>query len=164
MPKQVYALEIHVLPTNPIKHISLMNSYFFEENYKHIRSFPGGGKEPAFAVSCQCRRHKRCRFDPWVGKISWRREWQHTPVFLPGEFHRQKSLVGRLQFTQRTGHDWTINKHIQQILSAGTQKSKPKSDWWKQNYTKYMCDYNCIHISANLVSILSSFIFADFSF
>ena len=107
---------------------------------------------------------KRCRFDPWVGKISWRREWQHTPVFLPGEFHRQKSLVGRLQFTQRTGHDWTINKHMQQILSAGTQKSKPKSDWWKQNYTKYMCDYNCIHISANLVSILSSFIFADFSF
>ena len=26
------------------------------------------------------------RFDPWVGKIPWRREWQPTPVFLPGEF------------------------------------------------------------------------------
>ena len=33
-------------------------------------------------------------FDPWVGKIPWRREWPHTPVFLPGEFQRQKSLVG----------------------------------------------------------------------
>ena len=33
-------------------------------------------------------------FDPWVGKIIWRREWQPTPVFLPGKFHRQRSLVG----------------------------------------------------------------------
>ena len=31
----------------------------------------------------QCRRHKRSGFDPWVGKISWRRTWQPTPVFLP---------------------------------------------------------------------------------
>ena len=37
----------------------------------------------------QCRRP---RFDPWVGKIPWRREWLPTPVFLPGEFHRQRSL------------------------------------------------------------------------
>ena len=47
------------------------------------------GKEPA----CQCRRHKRHGFDPWVGKIPWRRAWQHTPVFWPGESHRQRSLV-----------------------------------------------------------------------
>ena len=33
-------------------------------------------------------------FDPWVGKISWRREWQFIPVVLPGEFHRQRSLMG----------------------------------------------------------------------
>ena len=31
----------------------------------------------------ECRRHKRCRFDPWVGKIPWRRKWQPTPVLLP---------------------------------------------------------------------------------
>ena len=31
---------------------------------------------------------------PWVGKIAWRREWLPTPVFLPGEFHGQRSLVG----------------------------------------------------------------------
>ena len=34
--------------------------------------------------SCQCR---RCRFDPWVGKIPWRRKQQPTPVFLPGKSH-----------------------------------------------------------------------------
>jgi len=32
--------------------------------------------------------------DPWVRKIPWRREWQPTPVFLPREFHGQRSLVG----------------------------------------------------------------------
>ena len=55
-------------------------------------TFPGGagGKEAA----CQCRRQTRCRFDPWVGKIPWRRAWQRTPVFLSGESHEQRSLVG----------------------------------------------------------------------
>ena len=33
-------------------------------------------------------------FDPWVGKIPWRRKWQSTPVFLPGKSHGQRSLVG----------------------------------------------------------------------
>ena len=55
-------------------------------------TFPGGtsGKEPA----CQCRRLKRCRFYPLVRKIPWRRAWQATPVFLPREFHGQRSQVG----------------------------------------------------------------------
>ena len=39
----------------------------------------------------QCRRPG---FDIWVGKIPWRREWLPTPVFLPGEVHGQRSLVG----------------------------------------------------------------------
>ena len=45
------------------------------------------GKESA----CWCR---RCELDPFVKKISWRRKWQPTPVFLPGKSHRQRSLVG----------------------------------------------------------------------
>ena len=54
--------------------------------------FPGGarGKE----ATCQCRRHKRHRFSPWVGKIPWRRAQRPTPVFLPGEPHGQRSLAG----------------------------------------------------------------------
>ena len=43
--------------------------------------------------TCQCRRHRRPEFDPLVGKISWRRKWQPTPVFLPGKSHGQRSLV-----------------------------------------------------------------------
>jgi len=38
------------------------------------------------------RKHKRCGFDPW--KISWRRKWHFTPVFLLEEYHAQRSLVG----------------------------------------------------------------------
>ena len=54
--------------------------------------FPGGasGEEPA----CQCRRHKRRRFDPWVQKIPWRRTWQQSPVSLAGDSHAQRSLAG----------------------------------------------------------------------
>ena len=33
-------------------------------------------------------------FDPWVERIPWRREWQRTLVFLPGESHGQRSLAG----------------------------------------------------------------------
>ena len=39
-------------------------------------------------------RDRRPGFDPWVGKIHWRREWQPTSVFSPGEFHGQRNLVG----------------------------------------------------------------------
>ena len=42
----------------------------------------------------QWRRLKRHSFDPWVGKIPWRRKQQPTPVFLPGKFNGLKSLVG----------------------------------------------------------------------
>ena len=37
---------------------------------------------------------KRCNFDPWVGKIPWKRAWQPTAVFLPGESHGQKTVHG----------------------------------------------------------------------
>ena len=37
---------------------------------------------------------ERRGFNPWDGKIPWRRAWQPTPVFLPGEYHGQRSLEG----------------------------------------------------------------------
>ena len=47
--------------------------------------------------TCQCRRLKRNRFDPWVGKTLWSRRWKHTPVFLPGTFYEQRILMGDSQ-------------------------------------------------------------------
>ena len=43
---------------------------------------------------CQSRRNKGHQLHAWVGKISWKREWQTTPVVLPWKFHGQRSLVG----------------------------------------------------------------------
>ena len=50
----------------------------------------------------RCKRHQ---FDPWVGKIPWRRAWQPTPVSMPGESHGLEP--GRLQSigSHRVGHD-----------------------------------------------------------
>ena len=58
------------------------------------------------SIEFQCRRHKRYRFDPWVGKIPWRREWQPTSLFLPREFPWTEE-PGRLQSIgpQRAGCD-----------------------------------------------------------
>ena len=70
----------------------LQGHSIFAVQYLLGQGFPDGtsGKEPG----CQCRRCKRHGFDPWVGKIPWRRAWQPIPVFLPGESHGQRSLAG----------------------------------------------------------------------
>ena len=52
---------------------------------------------PRYTPACQCRKPKRCGFDPWVGKIPCRRTWQPTVVFLPRESHGQKNLMGYSQ-------------------------------------------------------------------
>ena len=79
--------------------------------------FPGGAsdKEP----TCQCRWDKKCRFDPWVGKISWRRKWQATPVFLPGKPHGPEE-PGRPQSirSQRVRHNWRDLACVHENMSS----------------------------------------------
>ena len=79
--------------------VFVASSVWPRHSNKHILSqlvqslgFPGSpsGKES----TCQCRRYQRPGSDPWVGRIPWRRAWQPTPVFLPGESHEQRSLAG----------------------------------------------------------------------
>ena len=63
-------------------------SIFFHKLWCSLGFSDGAsGKEP----TCQCRRHKRRGFDPWIGKTPWRRAWQPIPVFLLGESHGQTS-------------------------------------------------------------------------
>jgi len=62
----------------------------------HPQGFPGGSAVknlPANAGDTGDA-YRRCGFDPWVWKIPWRKKWQPTPVFLPGESHGQRSLAG----------------------------------------------------------------------
>ena len=51
------------------------------------------------------------RFDPWIGKIPWRRKWQSTPVFLPKQFHGQRSLAGYRITKSRTRLKWLSTAH-----------------------------------------------------
>ena len=67
--------------------------------------------------TCQCR---RCRFDPWVKKIPWRRKWQLAPVFLPEKFHGQRNLVGyspwgciELNMTEQLSGDHAMDTQTQ---------------------------------------------------
>ena len=65
----------------------------------------------------QLRIHLQCErpgFDPWVGKIPWRRKWQLTPVFLPGESHGQRSLAGYSPWGQKEWDmtEWLSKRHI----------------------------------------------------
>ena len=60
-------------------------------------------------LNCQCRRPKRCRFHPWVKKISWSRKRQPVPVFLPRKLHGQRRLAGyspwgRKELAERLSH------------------------------------------------------------
>ena len=85
--------------------------------------FPGGasGKES----TCQCRRHKKCEFDPWVGEIPWGRKWQATPVFLPEKIPWTEE-PGSLQFMgsqgvrhERTFHSILFIWLLEQLCEAG---------------------------------------------
>ena len=69
--------------------------------------------------ACQWRRRG---FDPWIGKIPWRRAWQPTPVFLPGESHRHRSLVGYSPWggkeSDTTGATEHAQKPVPQLLTV----------------------------------------------
>ena len=86
--------------------------------------------------TCQGRRLKRCSFDPWVGKIPWRRKWKPTPVFLSEKCHEQRSLEGSIQSmgSQRVRHDWATEHptqlHLHHQLTFSRASSALKA--WKE--------------------------------
>ena len=68
-----------------------------------LMGFPGGSSREESACNA-------CGFNPQVRKMPWRRKWQLIPVFLPGESHGQRSLVGYSSWGHRVGHDW-VTEH-----------------------------------------------------
>ena len=87
------------------------------------------GKESA----CQGRRFRRHRFNPWVRKIPWRRKWQPTPVFLPGESHGQRSLAAYSPWSQWVGHD-LATEHANMLCRADGISSLSPSLWRMLNH------------------------------
>ena len=82
---------------------------FSKHSFVHLEVLGSSGKESCTGKesACQCRKPRRCRFSPWMGKISRSREWQSTPVFLPRKSHREAWGGGWLQSmgSQRVGHN-----------------------------------------------------------
>ena len=96
---------------------------------KRMWGFPDGvsGKEPA----CQCRRCKRCEFDPWVWKIPWNRKWQPSPVLSPGKFRGQRSLVSYSPWGHR---ELDLTGRLN--TSRNTQRNiiKPQEMIWRREW------------------------------
>ena len=100
-----YWLYSSTIPSNPA---TLLDQRWILSPRTHYHAFKKSTSQMAQAVKkpLQCRRHGRYLFHPWfnswvhlwvgpwVRKIPWRRKWQPTPLFLPGESHEQRSLVG----------------------------------------------------------------------
>ena len=94
--------------------------------------------------TCQCRRCHKRQFNPWVGKIPWRKKWHLTPVFLPGKFHGQKSLAGynpkgrkELDTTEATECNKLSKRVLYHVLLFGTKclagvSTKPRNSKQKK--------------------------------
>ena len=74
--------------------------------------FPGGSDGKSV-----CLQLRRPRFDPWVGKIPWRRKWKPTSVLLPWKSHGRRSLVGYKSLAV-AGHDWVTSLSLFFTTSA----------------------------------------------
>ena len=97
------------------------------------------GKEP----TCQCRRHRRCGFDTWVGKLPWRRKWQLNPLLLPGKFHRQMSLAGYSPWGPR---------ELDMIAPYWAHTQLEKFKWIAPNFTWSHCNtVICTNVSTSLI-------------
>ena len=101
------------------------------------------------------------QFNPWVGKIPWRRKWQPTPIFLPGEFHGQRSMVGYSPW----GHkeldmtEWLTPPNPAPPGDSGGQRSlascsswAAKSCTWLSDWTIYIYTQNGIFFSHKVAS------------
>ena len=92
------------------------------------------GKESA------CQRRRR-RFDPWVGKIPWRRKWQPTPVFSPGESHGLRSLKGYSPW----GHkDWDTTEQLSMHVNMCIPRIK---DMQNSEFITPLRKYSKSHVS-----------------
>ena len=112
-------------------HLISTNSNFFFPFYGWVTFHCGlpkwlSGKES----TCQCKRCRRHRLDPWSEKIPWRRKWQPSPIFLPG----------KIPWTEEPG----------KLQSIGLQRATQLSNWACTQYSIVCMDHKFfIHSSIN---------------
>ena len=100
----------------------LYKKKIFKKSHLSPLCFPRGlprllsGEEPIF----QHRRHKRRGFGPWVRKIPWRRKWQPTPVFLPGESHGHRRLGAAVHGAVKSQTRLSLHTHGDTLVCLPT--------------------------------------------
>ena len=101
------------------------------------------------SVCLQCGRPE---FNPWVGKISWRRKWQPTPVFLPGKCHGQRSLVGYSPWGRKES-DTTERLHFFSYTHTHTMFLDWKNQYCENDYltqSKLLIQWNPYQITNDI--------------
>ena len=108
-----------------------------------VLGFAGGasGKEPG----CQCR---RLRLDLWVGKIPWRRKWQPTPIFLPGNPIGQRDLMGYSPWGHRVRYDLATEQKAGLPIKMPLERWVPlpsacfgAGTYWPCDFRKSLCTW-----------------------
>ena len=90
------------------------------------------GKEP----TCQCRRHRKYVFDPWVGEIPWRRKWQLTPVFK--DAYSMDMNLSKLWERVEDRGAW--HEAVHRMAKSRTQLSNWTTKW---NTLSILLDFPC---------------------
>ena len=108
---------------------SISSSEEWNHQYPLYLGFLDGASSKELA--CQCRRGG---FDPWVGRMPRRRAWQPVQVFLPGESHGQRSLVGyspqgRLESDPTEVTVWTHAEYLEKVQHSGWQTGTRRNLW-----------------------------------
>ena len=91
---------------------------------------------------CQRRRHKRRGFDPWVGKITWRRKWQPTPASLPGKSPGGAwgAAVCGIAKSHTTGHTSTRGRQCQKVVGLNmVAVGHWEDDFWWNTWSSVPC-------------------------
>ena len=92
-------------------------------------------------------------FDPWVGKIPWRKVWQPTPIYLPGESPWTEK-PGRLQSmgSQRVRHDWATKPSTYEYTHMGRARTLPVVSAWSSEVGKDLGEGHCVCVCSLITS------------
>ena len=107
--------------------------------------------------ACQCRRCKRCGFDPRVGTILWSRKWHLSPVFLPEKLHSQRSLADCNPRATKSVHYWATEHYSLPWERVSLfVLFRPSADWRRPStLRRTVCFTQSINLYVHLSKISS---------